>query len=287
MGKREKKIITPELGSGRRLIDTHCHLDSDPYLNDLEAVLSRAAVAGVSRIVTVGVDLESSHRAVSLADGHPGISAAVGVHPHHAGSCGAEDLAELETLTRQPKVVALGEIGLDLHYDYSSFDQQLECFSRQLALARSLHLPVIIHDREAHLEVLEILQKVGPLPAGGVMHCFSGDTVLAEAVMDLGYYISIPGVVTFSKAKMLQDAVRQVPLDRLLLETDGPYLAPEPRRGRRNEPSLLLFTAARVAELKEVSLDDLAEVTSANAVRLFGLSPDELTVDSSTFLRVS
>ncbi len=278
MSKQKKEIFYPELGSGRRLVDSHCHLDLDSYRNDLETVLKQAAAVGVSRIVTVGIDLESSRKAVALAGLHPGISAAVGVHPHHAGTCEVDDFAALEVLSRQPKVVALGEIGLDLHYDYSPFKQQVECFSRQLELARTLRLPVIIHDREAHAEVLEILQGTGPLPGGGVMHCFSGDGVLAEAVMALGYYISIPGVVTFNKATMLQEAVRQVPLDRLLLETDGPYLAPEPRRGRRNEPALLLFTAARVAALKGVSLNDLAEATTANAVRLFNLTPDELVL---------
>jgi TatD DNase family protein len=287
VSSKKKEIIYPELGPGCRLVDTHCHLDLDSYRDDLATVLNRASSFGVSRIVTVGIDLESSRRAVSLADSNPGISAAVGVHPHHAATCGADDLVELEALSRHPKVVALGEIGLDLHYDFSPFKQQLECFSRQLELARNLRLPVIIHDREAHKEVLEILQGAGSLPGGGVMHCFSGDSVLAEKVMALGYYISIPGVVTFSKAIMLQEAVRQVPLDRLLLETDGPYLAPEPRRGRRNEPALLLFTAARVAELKEISLDDLAEATSANAARLFNLSPDELRADSSRLSRLA
>jgi len=281
LGKQKREICHPELGPGRQLVDTHCHLDLDSYRDDLETVLMRAASVGVSRIVTVGIDLESSRRAVALAGSHPGISAAVGVHPHHAGTFDAGVLVDLETLSRQPKVVALGEIGLDLHYDFSPFNQQLECFSRQLELARTLRLPVIIHDRDAHKEVLEILQGAGPLPGGGVMHCFSGDVILAEAVMALGYYVSIPGVVTFKKAIMLQGAVRQVPLDRLLLETDGPYLAPEPRRGRRNEPALMMFTAARVAELKEISLNDLAEATSANAARLFNLSPEELRVDSS------
>ena len=278
MSKRKREINPPKLGTGRELVDTHCHLDMESYGNDLGEVLARAVSARVSRIVTVGIDLESSRRAVALANRHSGVSAAVGVHPHHAATCNAEDLEEIEALCRQPKVVAVGEIGLDLHYDFSPLRQQVECFSRQIELARTLRLPVIIHDREAHKEILEILGGFGILPGGGVMHCFSGDIALAGEVMALGYHISVPGVVTFSKAEMLREAVRRVPLDRLLLETDGPYLAPEPRRGRRNEPALLLFTASRVAELKEVSLDELAEATSANATRLFNLSPEKLTV---------
>lgn len=280
MAKRKSEIVYPELGPGGSLVDTHCHLDLDAYRDDLDSVLARAARVGVNRIITVGIDLASSRRAVALAGSHPGISAAVGVHPHHAESCTSDCLAEIEAMSRLSEVVALGEIGLDLHYDFAPLSRQIECFSRQLELAGRLRLPVIIHDREAHEEVLEVVGKVGPLPGGGVMHCFSGDWGLAEKVLALGFYISIPGVVTFSKAAILQEVVRKVPMEWLLLETDGPYLAPEPRRGRRNEPSLLPFTAARVAELKEVSLDELAGATTANAARLFNLPSAELQESS-------
>jgi TatD DNase family protein len=277
VSNRKKETVDPRLGPGCRLVDTHCHLDMDAYRNDLGEVLVRAASAGVSRIVTVGIDLASSRRAVALAASFPGLTATVGVHPHHAGDFEPEELTDLASLARQPGVVALGEIGLDLHYEFASLSKQRQLFVGQLELARSLALPVVIHDREAHAEVLEVLQSVGPLPAGGVMHCFSGDAGLAEKVMAMGFYLSIPGVVTFNKAAELREVVRQAPLDRLLLETDGPYLAPEPRRGRRNEPALLLFTAARVAALRGIPLDELALATSANAARLFRLPADELT----------
>jgi TatD DNase family protein len=275
---RKKKIIYPQLTGNSCFIDTHCHLDMEPYADDLEEVLARARLHGVTRIITVGIDAESSAKAVCLAEKYPQIFATVGAHPHNAAGLSDVDYLLLEKLAAHPKVVAYGEIGIDLFHNFSPPDLQAEHFSRQVELAKELNLPLVIHDRDAHKEVMRILQKFAPFPAGGVMHCFSGDADLASRVIELGFYLSIPGVVTFKKSEMLQEAVRAIPTESLLLETDGPYLAPEPRRGRRNEPSLLLFTAARVAELKSVSLDDLARITTENAEKLFGL-PAETDTD--------
>jgi len=278
---KKKEPVFPEIPAGCQLVDTHCHLDMNAYQSDLAQVLRQAAVRGVGRIITVGIDQASSRRAVALTEKYPGVSATVGIHPHNLGECSEESLAGLAELAKHPKVVAFGEIGMDLHYDYFPADLQRTHFTRQVALAKELALPLVIHDRDAHEQVLAVLREAGPFPAGGVMHCFSGDGALAEAVMELGFYISVPGVVTFAKSAQLQEAVRQTPLNRLLLETDGPYLAPEPRRGRRNEPALMLFTAARVAELKGVTLAELAVATTANAERLFRLAPETLAGSTS------
>jgi len=268
---QKTEIPLPVPGNGAVLIDTHCHLDMSAYEADFEAVLARAKAAGVTRIISVGIDLESSRRAIGLAEQHEGIYATVGVHPHNVAELGEEAYAELQALCRHAKVVAYGEIGLDYVKNYAPIALQKEHFSRQVALAKELHLPLVVHDREAHDDIMEILEAAGPFPAGGVMHCFSGDATFARRVLALGFHISIPGVVTFAKAEMLHEAVREIPLASLVLETDGPFLAPVPKRGKRNEPQLMLFTAQKVAELKGVSLEEVARQTTMNAVRLFGL----------------
>jgi TatD DNase family protein len=268
---QKTEIALPEPGNGAVLIDTHCHLYMSAYEADFEEVLARASAAGVTRIVSVGIDLESSRRAIALAQQHQGIYATVGVHPHNVAELSEVDYAELQALCRQAKVVAYGEIGLDYVKNYASVALQKEHFARQVALAKELQLPLVVHDREAHDDIMEILEAAGPFPAGGVMHCFSGDAAFARRVLALGFYISIPGVVTFAKAEMLHEAVRGIPLASLVLETDGPFLAPVPKRGKRNEPQLMLFTAQKVAELKGVSLEEVARQTTINAVRLFGL----------------
>lgn len=268
---KKKEIPLPVPANGSVLIDTHCHLDMPTYENDGDALLLRAKEAGVTRIISVGIDLASSRKAIALAEKHDGIYATVGVHPHNVEELSEEVYAELRTLCRHPKVVAYGEIGLDYVKNYAPVSLQKEHFARQVALAGELQLPLVVHDREAHDDVMEILEAAGPFPAGGVMHCFSGDAVFARRVLALGFHISIPGVVTFAKAEMLHDAVREIPLASLVLETDGPFLAPAPFRGKRNEPRLLLFTARKVAELKGISLDEVARQTTMNAVRLFGL----------------
>ena len=267
----KKEIPLPVLGNGAVLIDTHCHLDMSTYQEDCEAVLARAVAAGVTRIISVGIDLESSRKAIGLAEQYEAIYATVGVHPHNVAELTEADYDELRNLCRHPKVVAYGEIGLDYVKNYAPVAMQKEHFSKQVALARELELPLVVHDREAHDDIMEMLESAGLFPAGGVMHCFSGDAVFARRVLAMGFHISIPGVVTFAKAEMLQEAVREIPLASLILETDGPFLAPVPYRGKRNEPRLLLFTAQKVAELKGLSLEEVARQTTLNAVQLFSL----------------
>ena len=268
-----RKITTPlpVLASGTKLIDTHCHLDFADYQPDLAAVLARANESGVGRILTVGINLDTSRAAIVIAEQQAGVFATVGVHPHHITEMRKGDYALLRELAQHPMVKAYGEIGLDYVKIYSPATLQRDHFALQVQLAAELALPVVIHDREAHADTLAILRDAQPLPAGGVMHCFSGDAAFAEEMMELGFYISIPGVVTFPHAEVMQAAVQQVPLDRLLLETDGPFLAPVPRRGKRNEPQLLLYIAQKVAELKGVSIEQVARATTANAERLFRL----------------
>ncbi|MFO7604881.1 MAG: TatD family hydrolase [Desulfurivibrionaceae bacterium] len=269
--RKKKNLVYPILGEEVRLIDTHCHLDMQPYGDDLAEVIDRAGRHGVDRIVTVGIDLASSRAAIRLAEESTGVFATIGVHPHNVAGMTGDDYRQLQALADNPVVVAYGEIGLDFHYNYAPGDVQIEHFTRQVNLAKQLELPLVVHDRDAHREVLDVLTRARPFPAGGVMHCFSGDPAFARAVIDLGFHVSIPGVVTFKKAEILQAAVREAPLDRIILETDGPFLAPEPRRGRRNEPALMLFTALKVAELKGLGLDEVAAATTANAEKLFRL----------------
>jgi TatD DNase family protein len=271
MPERKKKgTPSPCLPPSESLVDTHCHLDMIDYHQDLEQVVTRAVNAGVARVITIGIDLESSRRAVVLAANHDRIFAAVGIHPHNVKTTRSRDYDEIKFLAAKPKVVAYGEIGLDMVKQYAPVEMQLEHFRRQLQLAKELGLPVIIHDREAHTAVMAVLREEAPFPAGGVMHCFSGDAALAHEVTALGFYLSVPGVVTFSKADMLQEVVRETPLAWLLLETDGPFLAPVPWRGKRNEPAYLLHTAQKLAELKGMSLEEVARQTTANARQLFG-----------------
>ena len=252
-------------------IDTHCHLDFPDYQGDLELVIRRAEQAGVREMISVGIDLDTSRKALELARRWPGVYATVGVHPHHVNEVGDGDYQALRELAEHPKVVAYGEIGLDYVKEYSPAAQQREHFAAQVELAGELKLPLIVHDREAHADTMAILRAAGELPAGGVMHCFSGDSVLAREVLDLGFYISIPGVVTFKSAATLGEAVGMIPLERLLLETDAPFLAPVPRRGKRNEPAYVPHIAAKVAEIKGCDVEDVARHTTANARRLFRL----------------
>jgi TatD DNase family protein len=260
-----------ELTPGYSLVDTHCHLDMADYQADLEEVVATARRCGVTRIITIGIDLASSRRAVELAAQYEGVYASIGIHPHDAAAADEAVFRQLVELAVKPKVVGFGEIGLDYAKKYAPVDVQLAVFARQLDLAKELRLPLIIHDREAHEDTLRLLRDKGPFPAGGVMHCFSGDTNLARQVLELNFYLSIPGVVTFKKAEAMQQVVREVPIDRLLLETDGPFLAPVPFRGKCNRPEYLLHTAAAVATLKGLSLDEIARQTTLNAEKLFSL----------------
>lgn len=254
------------------LVDSHCHLDMDAYAADLIEVLDRAKLNGIDHILTIGIDIASSRRAIALAADHACISAAVGVHPHDVTSITDAtyvELREMITANRQ-HIIAYGEIGLDYVKNYAEPALQRKHFRNQLALATELDLPVIIHDREAHDDVLAILKTalIGH-HRGGVMHCFSGDCQLAQAVIDLGFYVSIPGIVTFKNAKQLQEVARMIPDDRLLLETDGPFLAPQPFRGKRNEPAYIRHIAKFVADLRGCTINQIATQTTENAQRLF------------------
>lgn len=272
MSKKKKRKPLPSLAEPHYFIDTHCHLDMDRYNDDVSEVIDRAKDAGVSTIMTIGIDLASSMRVVELCSTHKNVYGAVGIHPHYAPECDDAALDQLRKLAKTAKIVAYGEIGIDRYRDYAPIEKQVEAFDMQLHLARELNLPVIIHDRDAHDEILTILKEHAPFPAGGVIHCFSGDKKVAQQFLELGFHLSIPGVVTFKKAFELQEATASIPLERLLLETDGPFLAPEPFRGKRNEPAYVLYTAEKVAKLHNISLEALADATSKNAEDLFKIT---------------
>ncbi len=269
MSRKKKRRPLPSISPDHWLVDSHCHLDMTAYNEDLPDVLGRAKSAGIAAIITIGIDPPSSQAAVSLAQNHTDLYAAVGIHPHHAEGVSEQIKKEMRHLAGQNKVIAYGEIGIDCFKDYAPLADQISCMRWQLELAQELELPVIIHDRDAHQLILDILIEMGPFPAGGVIHCFSGDAQIAEKFLECGFYLSIPGVVTFKKAVELQEAATMIPLNRLLVETDGPFLAPEPWRGKRNEPAYTLYTAEKIAELKNISLDDIAEATSHNIEKLF------------------
>ncbi len=252
-----------------QFIDTHCHLDMEAYKNDLDEVIDRASQMGISKIITIGIDAASSQRAVRLSERYPSAYAAIGVHPHDAAQVTKNDFKTIERLALHKKVVGYGEIGLDYAKLYSAKDIQQQVFSRQLSMAKELGLPIIIHDRDAHDDTLRILKQHAPFPAGGVMHCFSGDVPFADNVMELGLFISIPGIVTFKNAISLQQVARVIPLQSMLIETDGPFLAPVPYRGKRNAPEFLLHTAQKIAELRNTTLAEIARATTANAQALF------------------
>lgn len=261
-----------------RLIDTHAHLDFPQFDADREAVIQRAQAAGVELILNVGADLESSRAAVALAEEYDCLYAAVGVHPHEAKKLDGAALAALRRLATHPKVVAVGEIGLDFYRDLSPRDVQRRAFQAQLAWAGRLGKPVIIHDREAHDEVLSILTDwvaATPECRGGVFHCFSGDLAMARRAVALGFYLGVDGPITYQNARKLLEIVEWLPLDRLLIETDCPYLTPHPHRGERNEPAYVRLVAGRIAALKGIPVEELAEITRANASRLFGLREEE------------
>ncbi len=252
-----------------KLTDTHCHLDMDAYSADLDLVLNRADQAGVGTIVTIGIDATSSKQAVQLARRHARVYAAVGIHPHDAANATDEDFKTIMELASHEKVVGYGEIGLDYAKKYSPKTIQQQVFSRQLQLAAELNLPVIIHDREAHEDTLCLLKEHAPYPAGGVMHCFSGDMSFAEKILELGFFISIPGIVTFKNANSLHEVAATLPLESMLIETDGPFLTPVPYRGKRNEPAFIVYTAQKIADLAGVSLREIAATTTANAQSIF------------------
>jgi TatD DNase family protein len=257
------------------LIDTHSHLFDDRFRKDLPAVLERAAVV-VERVVCLGIDLESSIESVRIANQFPLVVAAVGIQPNSAAEAKAGDWEEVVRLAiTEPRVVAIGETGLDRYWDRTPFSLQEDYFARHIALARRLGKPFAIHCREAEADVVKMLRaefdRYGPIRA--VMHSFTGDLATARACLEMGLYVSFAGMVTYPNAQELRDVAGEVPLDRLVLETDCPYLAPQPVRGKRNEPGYIAHTAAVLAELKGVSLEEIATHTTRNARALFGLPP--------------
>jgi len=256
------------------LFDTHCHLDDPRLLEELDAVLDRATQAGVRRITTIGCanDVASVMSAVELARQHPSrISATVGVHPHDARHLDDALCDALREAGTDPSVVAIGETGLDFHYDHSPRPAQEEAFRRQIAIARELRKPLVIHTRAAPKETLQILREEQAKDAGGSIHCFSEDAPFAAAALDLGFVSSFSGIVTFKKAVAVQEAALKQPADALLIETDAPYLAPIPKRGKRNEPAYVAYTASRIAELRGEDPEALAHRTYENALRIFGI----------------
>jgi TatD DNase family protein len=250
------------------LVDSHCHLDFPDFAAEREAIIARARSAGVGMMLTICTRLDEFNGVRAIAEAHDEIWCSVGVHPHEAKDHAALAPQDLIALAGHPKVVGIGETGLDFHYDLSPRDIQERVFRAHIAASRETGLPLVIHARQADDEMVRILGEEKPLR--GVMHCFSSGRALAEAALALGFYISLSGIVTFRNADELRAIVRDLPLDRLLVETDAPYLAPVPYRGKRNEPAFVAATAAAVAALKGLEPQQLAEITSANFIRLFG-----------------
>lgn len=252
------------------LFDSHAHLDDNRFDDDRAAVIERARAAGLVGIVNAGACMESSSRSIMLAKEHAFIYAAVGIHPHDAKEAKESDYEQLAEWTREAKVVAIGEIGLDYYYDLSPREVQQQVFIRQLDVARQCNKPVIIHDRDAHGDLLAILKKEAK-GLNGVLHCYSGSWEMAKEVLKMGFYISFAGPITYAKDGKLKEVATKVPLDYLLVETDCPYLTPKPYRGRRNEPAHVQFTAEEVAAVRNMDFAALATAATTNTKRLFGI----------------
>jgi TatD DNase family protein len=253
------------------LIDSHCHLDDEQFADGLDAVIACAKDAGVAAIISAGTDVASSRAALRIAERYESVYAVVGIHPHRAETFNADTLKSIRDLAQHRKVVGIGEIGLDFHYaDGAPHEAQEKNFIAHLDLAEELGKPVVIHDRDAHDAVMKILRyRRGKLR--GILHCFSGDLAMAERAIELGYLISFAGNVTFHSARQLQEIARTLPLDKIVIETDAPYLAPAPHRGKRNEPANVARVADKIAEIKNVSLAAIQETTTHNAEILLGL----------------
>jgi len=274
------------------MIDTHAHLNDPKFAPDLDEVISRARAAGVDRIVVCGYDLPSSRAAIEIAARFEGVFATVGIHPHDVANFRREAVRELAELSAAPKVIAIGETGLDFHYDFSPRAAQIEAFEAHIELAGRVGLPIVVHSRESNDEALQVIESSAANIAGCVFHCFSGDEEFARRVVDAGFYIGIDGPITFGSrsgavpsrqyrsgglrpatgrhgGRPVQRVVESAPLDRLLIETDSPYLAPVPHRGKRNEPGYLVHIAEEVARIRGLAVEDIARITSENARRLF------------------
>jgi TatD DNase family protein len=260
------------------VIDTHAHLDMPEFDADRDEVVGRARDLGVSTIITIGIDVESSRKAIQLAEKYPGVLAAVGVHPQEASGVRHEDIDKLEEMARHPRVVAVGELGLDYYRHHSSAEDQLPLLNWELEMAKRVGLPIIIHCRQARTEMLDVLRDWSAgysLPEGiprGVLHCFGGDLKTAEQYIEMGFFISLGAYIGYPSSVPLRAVLQNIPSDKLVVETDCPFLPPQKYRGKRNEPSYTLITLGVLAEIKRVSLEEMADRTRRNAIRLFGLA---------------
>lgn len=254
------------------LFDTHVHLNADQYKEDLEEVINRALNEGISKMVVVGFDRPTIERAMELVEKYDFLYASVGWHPVDAIDMKDEDLLWIEELASHPKVVAIGEMGLDYHWDKSPKDVQKEVFRRQIQLAKRVKLPIVIHNRDATADIVEILKEEEAKDVGGIMHCFSGSPETAKECVEMNFYISLGGPVTFKNAKKPKEVAEAIPLEKLLIETDCPYLAPHPYRGKRNEPSYVKLVAEQIAEIKGISFEEVAKATTENAKKIFGIN---------------
>lgn len=264
--------------------DSHAHLDDNQFDGDRDRLIRGLTNRGIGLVVNPGADMASSRFAVKIAEKYPHIYAAVGVHPHDADSMGDRDIYELEKLAAHEKVVAIGEIGLDYYYDNSKRDIQRIRFIQQIELAGHVGLPIIVHNRDAHADTLDIIRKNIDNISGGIMHCFSGSVELMREFIDMGFYISLGGPVTFKNAKRPIDIAREVPLERLLIETDSPYLTPHPFRGRRNDPGYVSLIAQKIAQIREMRAEEVADITFRNALKLFNIEYERDVNAMDTFV---
>ena len=253
------------------IIDSHAHLDYPQLADDLPAVLARAGAAGVDRVITIGVKLSTADRPRRIAESYDNVWFSAGIHPHEAGNeAQACDIDAIMAAADHPRCVAIGEAGLDYHYDYAPRERQAASFYAQITAARQLGLPIIVHAREADQDIAEIIEDEMDKGAfTGVLHCFSSGTELAKRALNVGFYVSFSGILTFKSAETIQKVAREAPADRIMVETDAPFLAPVPMRGKSNEPAYTSHTLAKLAELRDMQVDDMARVTRANTVRLF------------------
>lgn len=251
------------------IIDTHCHLDSEQFAQDVDQVIERAIKAGVTRMITIGTGsgLSGATRAIAIAERHPMIWATAGIHPHNADP--ELDINELERLANHPKVVGIGETGLDFYRDWAPVDAQYTVFKAQIAIARKIKKPLVIHSRNAGSQTLETLIQESARDVGGVFHCFSEDANFAGKLRDINFMVSFPGQLTFKKAHEVRDVCKQIPIEQIMVETDSPYLAPEPNRGKRCEPAFVVETLKVLASIKGLPLEEAAAITTNNALRLF------------------
>jgi len=251
------------------LFDTHAHYDDEKFEEDRYEIIEKAYKSGVSYIINASTDIKSCEESLAFARKYEYVYAAVGIHPHEVGGIDDSTLDRVARLAKEDKVVAIGEIGLDYYYDFAPRDVQKYWFSQQINLARELKLPIIVHNRDAHQDSMDIIKQQKAAEVGGVFHCYSGSLEMAKELLNCNFYISVGGSLTFKNAKKLVEVVRWIPLDKLLIETDCPYLTPEPHRGKRNDSSYVRFVAEKVAQIKEISFETVAEVTTDNAKKLF------------------